>query len=91
VKPQIILVSKLHTGMVCSYIAPPSFTGNPQHLWTVSEAAAFLRIHPETLREWVRGRTISYIRLGVQDVRFRREDIQEFLESRLNRRRSAFQ
>jgi excisionase family DNA binding protein len=90
VKPIIVIVSKLHTGTVCTYVGPPSFTSNPEHLWTTTEASAYLRIHCETLRLWVRERKINYIRLGAQDVRFRWSDIEEFIQSRLNHRRSAF-
>lgn len=87
--PQIILVSKIPGGTKCEYFGAPNFTANPEHLWTVSELAAFLRVHPGTVRVWVRDRKISYIRVGKSDVRFRKSDIDEYLESRLKRRKSA--
>jgi excisionase family DNA binding protein len=90
VKPQIVICSKIPLGLKSEYIGPPNFTGSPEHLWTTLEAAEFLRIHVETLRQWVRTRKISFIRLGKCDVRFRKEDLTEFVESRLNRRKSAF-
>jgi excisionase family DNA binding protein len=89
-KPQILLISKIPVGLKIEYIGAPSFTGNPEHLLTATEAAHYLQVHPETVRDWCRKRRISYIRLGRCDVRFRREDLAEFVESRLNRRKSAF-
>jgi excisionase family DNA binding protein len=63
---------------------------SPDRLLTSSEAATFLGIHTETMRLWAKTRKISYCRLGKADNRFRQSDLNEFVESRLNYRRSAF-
>ena len=34
-------------------------------LWTVDEAAAFLKLHPETVREKARARELPAVRLGL--------------------------
>jgi excisionase family DNA binding protein len=90
VKPQIILVSKLPTATVCTYVGPPAFNSAPEHLLTCAEAAQFFKVHIETIRIWCRRRKLTYVRLGKCDVRFRKQDIDEFIQSRLNKRRGAY-
>ena len=71
-RAQVILirVSKLPTRPVCEYMSAPTLIGNAEHLWTSTEVANYVGVHPETIRLWVRKRTISYIWLGKVDVRF---------------------
>jgi excisionase family DNA binding protein len=88
--PQIIIASQIQCGMKYEYVGAPNFTDTPEHLWSAEEAARFLGIHVETVRLWARQRKISSVRLGKCDVRFRKSDLDEYVESRLNRRRSAF-
>lgn len=42
-------------------------------LLTVREAAYFLRVHPDTLRQWVRKGAIGHIRIGPAPGRIRIE------------------
>jgi excisionase family DNA binding protein len=57
---------------------------------TTDEAASLLHIAPETLRKWCRSKKISYVRLSKVDIRFRQQDLDEFIHSRLQKRRSPF-
>jgi excisionase family DNA binding protein len=59
-------------------------------LLSVSEVAIILGVTEDTIRKWARAGKITSVRLSKVDVRFRQADIDEFIESRLNRRRSAF-
>ena len=53
---------------------------------TTPEAAAYLRVHPETLRNWARKGAIPAAKLGNRGgFRFRREDLDQFLASRQTR------
>ena len=47
-------------------------------------AAAFIGCTPSTLRSWVAEKRVPFIRLG-RLVRFRRADLEDFLESNLVR------
>ena len=48
---------------------------------TLKEASQFLGCHPNTLRQWDRNGLLKAIRFGPRkDRRYRREDLQEFLE-----------
>jgi excisionase family DNA binding protein len=50
---------------------------------TTPEAAAYLRVHPETLRNWARKGTLPAAKLGNRGgFRFKRTDLDRFLESR---------
>jgi len=50
---------------------------------TTSEAARYLRVHPETLRNWARKGVIPAAKLGNRGgFRFRRDDLDRFLENR---------
>ena len=53
-------------------------TANEQ-LMTTKELAEYLRVHPFTVRAWVRQNRLPVIRLGRFDFRFRRADIEAFL------------
>jgi excisionase family DNA binding protein len=47
------------------------------------EAAAYLRVHPETLRNWARKGMIPAAKLGNRGgFRFKREDLDRFVEGR---------
>jgi excisionase family DNA binding protein len=89
-RPQIILVSQIPHGAAYTYIGSPNFSASPEHLWTCSEAANYLQVHIETVRNYARKRRITYVRLGKCDIRFRKIDLEEFVQSRLNKRRSAY-
>ena len=48
-------------------------------LLTYKEAAEILRIHQVTLRRWTSEKKISCVRLGGSCVRFRLEDLDNFM------------
>ena len=51
---------------------------------TTEEAAAYLKVHPETMRNWARKGVIPAAKLGNRGgFRFKREDLDRFLEQRL--------
>ena len=55
---------------------------NPD-LLTTAEAAAYLRVHPETIRGWVRKGVIPAVKFGNRGgFRFLRADLDHFLASR---------
>jgi excisionase family DNA binding protein len=89
-KPQIILVSQIHTGTRCEYIGAPNFTVCPEHLWSCEEASRYLGVRKETVRDWARERRLTHVRLSAIDIRFRKSDLDEFVASRVNWRKSAF-
>jgi excisionase family DNA binding protein len=50
---------------------------------TTAEAAVYLRVHPETLRNWARKGTVPAAKLGNRGgFRFKQTDLDRFLESR---------
>jgi len=50
---------------------------------TTDEAAAYLQVHIETMRRWARTGVIPAAKLGNRGgFRFRREDLDRFLEAR---------
>ncbi len=50
---------------------------------TTPEAAEYLQVHQETVRNWARKGVIPAAKLGNRGgFRFRREDLDRFLESR---------
>ena len=50
---------------------------------TTTEAAGYLGVHVETLRNWARKGTIPAAKLGNRGgFRFKREELDRFLESR---------
>jgi excisionase family DNA binding protein len=49
------------------------------YLLTYQDAASILGLTPQTLRQWVSERKISYVKIG-SAVRFKKEHIDEFIE-----------
>jgi excisionase family DNA binding protein len=50
---------------------------------TTEEAAAYLKVHPVTLRNWARQGAIASVKLGNRGgFRFKREDLDQFLGAR---------
>jgi excisionase family DNA binding protein len=51
------------------------------NLLTVSQAAAFLNVHPNTLRNWEKAQVLSPLRIGRRkDRRFRKQDLVALLQ-----------
>lgn len=59
-------------------------------LVTVEEASKILRVTPDTLRKWSRSGKISCVRLSKVDLRYRHCDLNEFILSRLNKKKSVY-
>lgn len=53
-----------------------------ENLYTVEEAAETLKIHPETLRDYLRDGKIGGVKLG-RSWRLRETDLRAFVEARL--------
>jgi excisionase family DNA binding protein len=70
--------------------APASEPKPHGSLLSVSEAAVVLGVTEDTIRKWARAGKIASVRLSKVDVRFRQVDVDEFIGSRLHRRKSAF-
>jgi excisionase family DNA binding protein len=51
-----------------------------EKIYTASEAAAILRIHPETLYRWCKQARISFVRMG-RKLMFREAAIREYLDN----------
>ncbi|MDQ7781204.1 MAG: helix-turn-helix domain-containing protein, partial [Planctomycetota bacterium] len=56
----------------------PPRDGATDVLMTVPEVARYMGVREQTVRKWVCQRRIPYVKIG-RSVRFRREDIEEFL------------
>ena len=70
-------------------IAAPASSEKPAGaLLTTEEAAEFLAISAETLRRLCRRKTITFIRVA-SEYRFTKADLNEYVSSRRNRRKSA--
>jgi|688.fasta_scaffold599739_2 excisionase family DNA binding protein len=54
-------------------------TSHSDELLTTAEAAKYLRVHERTIRSFVRDGMLQQIRLGHRTVRFRRDDLHNFL------------
>ncbi len=56
---------------------------NTQNLLTANEVAEFLQISPRTLASWRANNPndLPFIRLGNRTIRYRLEDVDDFLES----------
>jgi len=59
-------------------------------LLTTEEAAKYLSVAPETVRRLCRRKAITFITVTPKDYRFSRADLDEYITSRRNVRRSAF-
>lgn len=60
--------------------------GDPAGLLTTREAAERLGIGRQTLERWrAAGGGPSFVRLGRRSVRYRREDVDDFVRERLSR------
>jgi excisionase family DNA binding protein len=59
-------------------------------LLSVTDAATIIGVTEDTIRKWARAGKIASVRLSKVDVRFRQVDLEEFIGSRLHRRKSAF-
>ena len=61
--------------------------GEETRWFTSQEAAEYLQVHQETVRNWARKDIIPAAKLGNRGgFRFRREDLDRFLENRRGRR-----
>lgn len=52
---------------------------------TLTAAADYLQVHPQTLRLWVRTGRITAVKFGPRTIRFRESDLTEFLERHASR------
>lgn len=53
-----------------------------ENLYTVEETAEKLKIHPETVRGWIRERRLSAVKVG-REWRVRESDLVAFVNARL--------
>jgi excisionase family DNA binding protein len=58
-------------------------------LLNTDEAAEYLSISAETLRRLCRRKAITFIQITPSEYRFSRKDLNEYVSSRRNRRKSA--
>ena len=49
---------------------------------TQTEVCKLFRVTPKTLQNWRRLRKIGYVKFGHRSIRFRQEDIADFIERR---------
>ena len=57
----------------------------PQRMLSVKEVASFFHIHPNTIRRWAKKGLLKSYSIGLQhSLRFRQEDIIEFLDKSKN-------
>jgi len=69
-------------------IAAPAPEKPPGSLLSTEEAAAFLAISAETLRRLCRRKAMTFIQVA-SEYRFTKADLNEYVSSRRNRRKSA--
>ena len=69
-------------------VAAPTPEKPPGSLLSTEEAAAFLAISAETLRRLCRRKAITFIQVS-SEYRFTKADLNEFISSRRNRRKSV--
>ena len=55
----------------------------PDRPFTYEEAADYLQVKPKTLRKWVSRKEIDYLKVGRRLVRFRRADLDAWLDKKL--------
>jgi excisionase family DNA binding protein len=56
-----------------------AYSSNESTVLTKAEAAEFLKVKPRTIDEWMRKRRIPFCKLPSGAVRFRRDQLIEFL------------
>ncbi len=49
-------------------------------IFTYNELSAYLKIQPGTLRKWVMQSKLPFFKIGTKSVRFRKSDIDSWLE-----------
>lgn len=59
-------------------------------LLSVTEVATIIGVTPTTIRRWAKAGKLGHVRLSKVDLRFRRADIDEFVGSRLHRRKGVY-
>jgi len=60
---------------------PAKVNGNLSKMLTIDEVAEFLQVHPTTIRRWERAGQLRSYRFGPKgNIRFKSEDISEFIE-----------
>ena len=60
----------------------------PTPLLNSEQAATYLNINVETLRRLCRRKAITFVQLVPGEYRFNREDLNEFIQSRRNKRKT---
>lgn len=53
----------------------------PERLYRVDEVAALLSVRPSTVRSWILGRRIGYVKLGRRAVRIGENVLRELIET----------
>jgi excisionase family DNA binding protein len=84
--PYIVTVQP--TLIVFKPVASPVPEKPPGSLLSTEEAAGFLAISAETLRRLCRRKAITFIQVA-SEYRFTKTDLNEYVSSRRNRRKSA--
>ncbi|HET8843001.1 MAG TPA: helix-turn-helix domain-containing protein [Ktedonobacteraceae bacterium] len=54
----------------------------PDELLTIDEVAAELKLHPDTVRRYIREKKLTVIRIAPNSVRIRRSELELFLKER---------
>lgn len=53
----------------------------PDELLTIDEVAAELKLHPDTIRRYIRQKRLKAVRVGVTAKRIRRSELDRFLRA----------